>query len=125
MRLLLDAHALLWATGDSSKLSETARTAINDTDNDVLVSIATLWEIAIKSNIGKLTIPADFFEKLEPSGYEILEIQLEHVRHYQTLPLHHRDPFDRILVAQTACEGLTLVTRDPLFDPYGITTLTA
>lgn len=125
MRLLIDAHTLLWATELSPRLSETAHDAIADASNDVFVSVATVWELAIKSNIGKLTLPAQFIESLEPDGFALLPLSLEHIQHYESLPLHHRDPFDRILVSQALCDGLTLVTRDPLFEPYGVSTIKA
>ncbi len=125
MRLLLDAHTLLWATASSAKLQEAARDAISDLNNDVFVSIATAWELSIKSNIGKITLPPRFFEQIEQAGYQFLPISLEHIQHYQSLPLHHRDPFDRILVSQSLCDGLTLVTRDSQFAAYGLSTMTA
>lgn len=125
MRLLVDAHVLLWATVSSALLNEAARKALDDSDNEVFVSVTTAWELAIKSNIGKLTLPPQFFELVEQAGYEFLPLSLDHIQHYRSLPLHHRDPFDRILVSQAFCEGLTLVTRDPLFEPYGVSTIKA
>jgi len=125
MRLLLDAHVLLWATDLSDRLRPETRDAIADPESEVFVSIATIWELSIKSNIGKLRLPPEFFDYLEPDGFQLLPVSLDHVRHFETLPLHHRDPFDRILVAQSACDGLTLVTRDPKICLYGIDILQA
>ncbi len=125
MRLLLDAHALLWTTELSPNLSDDAREAISDVNNAACVSIATLWEIAIKVNIGKLNVHAGFFDELESKGFELLPITVNHIRHFQSLPIHHRDPFDRILVAQAQSDGLTLVTCDSKLFQYDVPILKA
>ena len=98
MRLLLDAHVLLWATELADSLRPETLDAIADPHSEVFISIATVWELSIKSNIGKLKLPAGFFDYLEPDGFHVLPVSLNHVRYFETLPLHHRDPFDRILV---------------------------
>ena len=124
MQLLLDSHTLLWALDDAYKqLEPDVLHMINEPDNLVYVSLASLWELGIKVSIGKLKLPADFFESLPELGYEILTITLPHIKTYMRLPLHHRDPFDRILVAQAISEKLTLVTRDPNIFQYNVDTV--
>ncbi len=119
-RYLIDSHVLLWAVDDQSNLSEAAISALADPSNLVFVSIASLWELSIKINTGKLQAPEDFFPGVLRSGYELLSISLDHLQEYRSLPLHHRDPFDRILVAQARCEQLTVVTHDKSFDAYEV-----
>lgn len=125
MRLLLDSHALLWAIGDPDRLSEGARRAIEDGRNAVLVSAASVWEIAIKRALGKLTAPADLAAVMTATGFDSLSISLEHATLAGSLPRHHRDPFDRMLIAQAQLESLTIVTRDARFEPYGVSLLAA
>ena len=98
---------------------------INEPENLIYVSLATLWELGIKISIGKLKLPKGFFENLPELGYEILTITLPHIKTYINLPLYHRDPFDRILIAQAISERLTLVTRDPSIVQYDVDTLKA
>lgn len=112
MKLLLDTHALLWALTNPKELDPGAREMIVSPENLVYTSLSSLWELQIKESIGKLKLPGDFFEILEPSGFELLPILLAHLKTLRRLPLLHRDPFDRILVAQAQSEQLTLVTRD-------------
>jgi len=118
MRCLVDTHALLWALGEPSALSSTAREALADPANVVVVSSASLWECAIKASIGKLDLPEDFFGSIPELGYEVLPIRISHLNVYRTLPMHHRDPFDRMLVAQAKAEALTLISRDPEIAKY-------
>lgn len=125
-RLLLDTHTLLWFIADDSNLSAVARTAIEDASNDVFVSVASAWEIAIKVGIGKLSINAPsveafFSEQMEANQFGYLPISPAHVFRAGELPLHHRDPFDRLLIAQAIVEGMTFVTRED-FRAYGATT---
>ncbi len=124
MRLLLDTHALLWWVEDEPRLSPAARHQIADERHDCLVSLASAWEMAIKASLGKLklAVPVQryFQEHLIPNNFQLLPIGLNHVTLVETLPFHHRDPFDRLLIAQARCEGLVLVSADPLFDDYGI-----
>jgi PIN domain nuclease of toxin-antitoxin system len=123
MRYLLDTHSLLWALGDTGTLSRAARDAIASPTNIVFVSSASLWECAIKASIGKLDLPDDFFDTFPETGYELLPIRLSHLDVYRSLPLHHRDPFDRIFVAQAKAESLTLITRDPEIAKYDVALL--
>ena len=120
MRYLLDTHALLWALGEPTALSPQTRDIIADPTNLIFVSVASLWECAIKASIGKLDLPDDFFDAINETGYEVLPIQIAHLTRYRSLPMHHRDPFDRILVAQAQAEALTLITRDPEIAKYQI-----
>jgi PIN domain nuclease of toxin-antitoxin system len=120
MRFLVDTHALLWALGEPSSLSSAAREAISDPANLIVVSSASLWECAIKASIGKLDLPEDFFDSIPEAGYEVLSIRISHLNVYRTLPMHHRDPFDRMLVAQARAEALTLISRDPEIAKYEV-----
>ena len=117
---LVDAHTLLWAADQSDLLSETARSILNQPDNLSFVSSATLWELAIKCNVGKLVLPDDFFETVQAAGYQILPILPSHLEAYRRLPLHHRDPFDRILVAQALIEDLIVLSADSAFNDYQV-----
>jgi PIN domain nuclease of toxin-antitoxin system len=124
MRYLVDTHTLLWALGDPETLSPRARDAIASPSNLIFVSSASLWECAIKASIGKLDLPEDFFDSIPESGYELMPIRTAHLNVYRTLPTHHRDPFDRILVSQARAEALILITRDPEIARYDVETLT-
>ena len=120
MNLLLDTHVLLWWLDDHPTLSEKARTIIADPQNIVLISAAVIWEIRIKQALGKLEIPADFRDTLDRQPFETLDITADHAHAVGDLPAHHRDPFDRMLVAQTKVERLTLVSRDVHLKRYRI-----
>ena len=113
MNLLLDTHVLLWWLDDPTRLSEASRTAIRDGKNTVYVSAAAVWEIVIKKALGKLDAPDDLDEVLRTCRFTPLPVTIAHALAVRSLPTHHRDPFDRMLVAQAICEGLTVVTRDP------------
>lgn len=127
MRVLLDTHTFLWAVNDSPQLSSTARTLIEDGGNDPLLSVASLWEIAIKVSTGKLRLGLPFLElateKTAQHGVTILAITPHHLDLVTTLPFHHRDPFDRLIVAQCLAEGVPLLSRDGALDAYGLTRL--
>ena len=124
-RLLLDTHALLWALESPEVLAEPAREAIADPRNAVYVSAASVWEVAIKRALNKLRGPPDLIEAIGTVGFSELPITAFHAEQAGSLPLLHRDPFDRMLVAQAQAEGLILVTRDANIPRYGIRTLTA
>lgn len=119
--VLVDSCSLLWAVDTPEKLGTAAREAIGSDENRVLVSSGTLWELSIKVGLGKLALPEGFFEELAELGYETLAIEDHHLAEYRKLPLHHRDPFDRLLVAQSKAEGIPLVTCDPEIAKYGTT----
>jgi PIN domain nuclease of toxin-antitoxin system len=125
LRLLLDTHALLWAIGKRDELVTNARSAIVDPDNEVLVSAASTWEIAIKQAQGKLTTTGDIPAELAAAGFAPLPISIEHSLAASGLPRHHGDPFDRMLIAQAQLETLTVVTRDPRFALYDVEVLAA
>jgi len=121
MNLLLDTHVFLWAVDDDPNLSPAARTAITDGRNLVYVSAATAWEISIKRNVGKLRTPQDdYFEELRLHRFTPLSITTEHALAVETLPPHHKDPFDRMLIAQAQTEHLTLITRDRRISLYDV-----
>ena len=127
MRLLLDTHAFLWFILDDPNLSGTARDLISDGDNVVEISPASYWEIAVKISLGKYQLPepyADFMEReLAANDFGVLPIEPKHTAILTDLPFHHRDPFDRMLVAQAVCEGIPLVSVDPRLDAYAVTRL--
>jgi PIN domain nuclease of toxin-antitoxin system len=121
MNLLLDTHVFLWAVDNNPNLSPVAREAIVDGGNIVYVSAATAWEISIKRAIGKLEIPnSDYLEELRLHRFTPLSITTEHALAVENLPAHHKDPFDRMLIAQAQEEKLTLVTRDPRIKIYDV-----
>jgi len=127
MILLLDTQALLWFVWDDPQLSAVAKGLIEDPDNRKLVSIASCWEIAIKVSIGKLNLgePSRTFlgREITDNNFELLPISLEHATAVETLPFHHRDPFDRLLIAQAILENAPILSADSAFDPYPITRL--
>lgn len=124
MRYLLDTHTLLWARAAPGQLSRDALTILQSTGDTLYVSMASLWECAIKSSVGKLDVPAGFYEIIA-NDYEVLGIEPSHVEACAKLPMHHRDPFDRLLVVQAQLGGLVLVTRDPDIARYDVPIVTA
>lgn len=125
MRLLLDTHALLCTLDDPAELRSQALDAIADERNEVFVSAASAWEIAIKRALGKLVAPADLEAGVSRQGFSALHITFRHAQAAGALPRHHADPFDRMLIAQAQSESLTLVTRDAQMGLYGVETLAA
>jgi len=123
VRLLLDTHVVLWWLSDDPTLSEEVKTLI-DEEPEVYVSPATVWEVTIKQALGKIKHPADLPERIRDSDFRELPIRFEHTIAAGRLPLIHRDPFDRMLVAQARCDDLTLVTRDPHIQKYEVPLLT-
>ena len=120
MNILLDTHVLLWWLDDNPVLSNKARVPISDGSNLIFVSAAVIWEIRIKQSLGKLDIPPNFRQVLEQQPFELLAITTEHAHAVGALPTIHRDPFDRMLIAQAISEGFTILTRDPLFKEYKV-----
>ena len=122
MRLLLDSHAFLWFCEGSGSLSAPARAAIEDLGNEKYVSHATAWEVAIKASLGKLKLAVPFDElfpgALASNGFLTLPPDFRHYQELLALPLHHRDPFDRLLIAQATVEGITLLTSDSVVARY-------
>ena len=120
MNLLLDTHVLLWWLAGAPQLSEATVEVIADPANLVAVSAASIWEISIKAALGKLRTDASIAEAVAEAGFEPLPIDFAHAEAAGALPDHHRDPFDRMLIAQAMIEGFVIVTRDPAFAAYGV-----
>lgn len=122
MKQLLDTHTFLWFVMGNPRITPKLRVQIEDNEN--FVSIASIWEIAIKNGIGKLNLEVSFDDFIDrhiiPNGIQILDIKLEHLKVLITLPLHHRDPFDRILVAQSITEDILLISADSVFAVYPV-----
>ncbi|MEB3221469.1 MAG: type II toxin-antitoxin system VapC family toxin [Candidatus Sericytochromatia bacterium] len=125
MSWLLDTHTLLWWLADDPRLGTAARAAIAGTERPVFVSAATIWEVSIKTALGKLALPGPLDAVLEPEGFAALPITWQHAARAGALPPHHSDPFDRMLVAQALVEGFTLISRDGRLAPYGVKVLRA
>ena len=125
MKFLLDTHAFLWFIMGSANLSSNARTLIEDPANERLLSVASLWEVAIKASLGKLTLSGPFIDlipsQLTLNGIDLLNIKVDHLSTLTTLPFHHRDPFDRLIIAQAIVEKLPVISLDGVFDTYGVT----
>lgn len=128
MKLLLDTHVVLWSATDPARLHPAARAALEDGSNEALVSIVSAWEIAIKQSLGKLDLPSPaerwLPEVLKRTGFEVAELGIAAALRVRGLPWHHRDPFDRFLIAQALEEGYTLVTHDD-FSAYAVPLLPA
>jgi PIN domain nuclease of toxin-antitoxin system len=125
MNLLLDTHVLLWWLDDNTRLSARAKTAITNGENVVFVSAVTIWETRIKEALGKLKLPRNFRSVLETQPFIMLDISAEHAHAIAKLPAHHRDPFDRMLIAQAQVERLTLITSDTRIKQYKVSVLNA
>jgi len=127
VNLLLDTHTFLWFIAGDSNLSKTARAAIEDENNSRYLSVASLWEIAIKVSIEKLELSEPFEtlipEQLAENGIELLDISVEHTALVASMLFHHRDPFDRLIAAQANVERMALVSADEVFDAYEVTRL--
>lgn len=123
MNVLVDTHAVIWFITDSSRLSPVARKIIESPENICFVSIATFWEIGIKSSLGRLELNATLeriFEIIEDSGFQLLPVSVKHVLNNANLEFHHHDPFDRIIISQAQCEQVPLISRDEKFSNYDI-----
>ncbi len=127
MRFLLDTHILLWWHDQPTRLTDTARDAIGDLDTDVFISVVNGWEIQIKAQLGKLTLPkplsAIIRQEQAVNGFGVLPVTMDHIYALDGFPLYHRDPFDRLLAAQAHHEELTLVTHDPKLSAYSVSLL--
>jgi PIN domain nuclease of toxin-antitoxin system len=123
--LLLDTNALLWSLLEKKRLSPSAVDAIGDKANDVFVSVVSVWEIEIKRAKGRLHVPLEIEPTLTAQRFRSLPITLRHAQAVESLPHHHRDPFDRMLVVQAQLEGMTLVTSDRAMRRYPIATMPA
>ena len=125
MKLLIDTHLLLWWLSNSPLLPARARRLIGDPDNTIFVSAVSLWEVWLKSSIGKLRVPSGFAAKLAAEPFESLPLRAEHTPAVAKLEWHHRDPFDRMLIAQARSENLLLLTADGALGVYGRIVLVA
>lgn len=123
MRLLLDTHALLWALADSRSLSRRAHTLIIDSENEILVSAVSAWEISIKRALGRLTAPRDLRDAVAEAGFRERPITIADTEALELLPSHHKDPFDRMLVAQASVDGIPIISRDAEVAQYPIQTV--
>jgi PIN domain nuclease of toxin-antitoxin system len=124
MKLIVDSHTLLWAVDEPGQLGSAAASALQDPANDLLVSAATVWELAIKVGLRKLTLTKPYREwmtqALADLGAVVLPITVEYADLHAQLPMHHRDPFDRMLVAQASAAGIPIVSHDAALDAYGV-----
>ncbi|HET6883399.1 MAG TPA: type II toxin-antitoxin system VapC family toxin [Pirellulales bacterium] len=124
MRLLVDAHCLIWAVDDPAKLTRAASVALGDAANELLIGAGTMWELSIKTGLGKLALSSPFRQWMEQAiadlDLTVTPISLEHCHVQASLPFHHRDPFDRLLAAQSLTEGVQVVSADAIFDQYGV-----
>ena len=129
MNLLIDTHVLIWWSSNSRRLGRNARELISTSENAVWVSAASVWEISIRISVGRLEISGALngriSDDLERHGFRTLPIEVRHALAVRELPLHHRDPFDRMLIAQARCEDLTLLTADPATAAYDVRTVDA
>ena len=126
MDILLDTHTLIWSLSKPTLIPENSRSLIKSIDNKCYVSIASLWEVAIKFSLGRLIIESDldlFFNSTFESGLQLLPISENHVLSVATLPFHRKDPFDRIIIAQAKTDNLTIISKDPQFKNYDITVI--
>lgn len=120
MRILLDTHLVLWWLTGDRKLPRAAQKMISDRENEIYVSAASIWEVAIKANIGRIDVdPAEVRAAIGPSGFLDLAVTSKHAVKVAELPFHHRDPFDRLLIAQSLSEPMLLLSSDRLLKPYG------
>ncbi|MBW4683230.1 MAG: type II toxin-antitoxin system VapC family toxin [Microcoleus vaginatus WJT46-NPBG5] len=124
MRLLLDTHTFIWFFTGNSKLSDAARLLMEDENNDKRISIASIWEMAVKQSIGKLNFGVPFREFIEQqfsfNDFNLLNINFDHLEAVSTLPLHHRDPFDRLIISQAMVEQIAVLSADSAFDAYPV-----
>lgn len=125
MNYLLDTSAFLWFVSGDRKLSTLARRVLEESDDEFYLSLASIWELAIKANLGRgLELPRPFAEfveiELQAERIQILKIELAHVKRVAVMPLHHRDPFDRLIIAQSMVENISVITNDAAFDHYPI-----
>jgi PIN domain nuclease of toxin-antitoxin system len=120
VKLLLDTHAALWWLADDERVSDDVARHLTDETNQVLLSTVVVWEVAIKRSLGRLDAPTGLAPTLLAAGAQPLPVTLDHAAAVEILPWHHRDPFDRLLVAQAQTDGLTIVSQDESLVPYGV-----
>lgn len=120
MRLLLDTHAALWWVADDPRYGPDAAAHLDSPEHEVLVSAVVVWEVATKAALGKLDAPGDLGRVLRDAGARELPVRIRHAEALRQLPMHHRDPFDRMLIAQAVVERATVISADTAFDAYGV-----
>ncbi len=123
MKLLLDTHVVIWAVLDSKRLPTSVKAHIDKPFNRCFVSMASLWEMSIKHSLGRLEFQApldEVYRIITDSGFELLPISPSHLLRNASLPFHHQDPFDRLIIAQAISEHMTVVSKDRMFPPYGV-----
>jgi len=124
MNILIDTQAIIWFAENNPHLSAKARSAMEDEGNDCFVSMASFWEISIKMNLGKLNINnlnlTEFMDEVAENGFPTLDVRRDHILENEKLPLYHRDPFDRLIIAQSIFESMAVISSDPSFDLYPI-----
>lgn len=125
MKYLLDTHVFIWAMEDNKRLQQEIKDTISSSKNKVFVSVSTIWEITIKKSLKKLKTPFDIEASIEKTGLQVIPIQITHALKIEKLPLHHKDPFDRILIAQAKVENLTLITADQKIWQYKLSLIKA
>ena len=118
MKYLLDSNALIWSLVEPSRLKPEVRDLLTDPENDIVVSLVSLWEIIIKQSLGKLKMPDNFVVDIELVGYRIIGLNLSYLEAYAALPNIHKDPFDRMLIATANCENMKIITSDKIFKQY-------
>ncbi len=121
--MLIDTQIFIWWMEKNNRLSAKIKFILEDPQEQIFLSLVSIWEIVIKKSIKKLKTPADVEGGIEKSGLEVMPIDLSHVLHLEYLPLHHKDPFDRLLISQAQVEKVTIITADPLFRRYDVKTL--
>jgi PIN domain nuclease of toxin-antitoxin system len=120
LKILVDTHLFIWCDRTPGRVASTLLATLRNPNNDVFVSVASVWEIAIKRATGKLDFAAPIIQTVEAIGFDLLMITAAHAEHAGGLPRHHSDPFDRMLIAQAMLEGLVLATQNPQMRPYGV-----
>lgn len=123
MPFLIDTHVFLWFVSNSKELSPTAKTIIEDGSNEIFISIASLWEISIKTALGKLSISGNYesvIDDVNDNSMQILPVNFAHTVEQNRLPFHHRDPFDRIIISQAIVENINFISADAIFDSYSL-----
>jgi PIN domain nuclease of toxin-antitoxin system len=123
VRILVDTNILYWVIADPARLSTNAKSVLSEADNEIWSSALSVAELRIKEKIGKLLLPDDFASLVERSGFRNLPLTFDHANRLSDLPLHHRDPFDRLLIAQAIDEGLTILTSDGKFELYPVSVI--
>lgn len=117
-RFLLDTHILIWWLNDSPQLKPVIKQMLESNNDSFYVSAASVWEIGTKQTLGKLTVSADLLTAIRDNDFELLSISAEHADYATKLPLHHKDPFDRLLIAQATLENMTIISQDSIFESY-------